>query len=80
VRNFLIIKGFWKLLFGGLLGGLISFAYYYFIGCATGSCPIQSNPVLMTGYGMLFGAIMGFPGKKESDKNLSNDQPIKEGN
>lgn len=27
---------------GGVLAGL---AYYHFIGCATGSCPITSNPV-----------------------------------
>jgi len=80
VRNFLITKGYWKLLLGGLLGGIIGFAYYFFIGCATGSCPIQSNPFLMTGYGMLFGSILGFPGKKQSEKNSSNDQPLTEGN
>ena len=27
---------------GGALAGL---AYYYFIGCSSGSCPITSNPL-----------------------------------
>ena len=27
---------------GGALAGL---AYYHFVGCATGACPITSNPV-----------------------------------
>jgi len=78
VRNFIITRGYWKLLLGGLLGGIVGFVYYYFIGCATGSCPIQSNPFLMTGYGMLFGFILGFPGKKQPKKS-SNDQPLAEG-
>ena len=26
-------------------GALAGFGYYYFIGCATGSCPITANPI-----------------------------------
>lgn len=36
----------------GIAGG---FGYYYFIGCATGSCPLKSNPWIMMGYGGLIG-------------------------
>jgi len=48
-----------------LLGAGIGFAYYYFIGCTTGSCPIQSNPYLSTAYGALVGAAFLLPGKKK---------------
>ena len=41
---------------GFVLGGLAGFIYYYKVGCASGTCPIKSNPWLMT----LWGAIMGY--------------------
>jgi hypothetical protein len=43
--------------FGGL-GAAAGFAYYYFVGCTTGSCPITSSPVLMTAYGALVGVVL----------------------
>ena len=33
-------------------------AYYYFIGCATGSCPITSNPVSSMVYMGLIGWLL----------------------
>lgn len=41
-----------------LLGGAGGFAYYYFIGCASGTCPITSSPYISTGYGALIGVIL----------------------
>jgi hypothetical protein len=41
---------------GFVLGGIAGFIYYYKVGCASGTCPIKSNPWLMT----LWGAIMGY--------------------
>ena len=41
-----------------VLGALGGYAYYYFIGCASGSCPISSNPWISTAYGMLIGGVM----------------------
>jgi len=49
-------------------GALLGYAYYYFIGCNTGSCPITSNPYTTTVYGALIGAIWSFPTKKKSKK------------
>ena len=40
---------------GGVLAGL---AYYHFIGCATGSCPITSNPVSSMVYMGLIGWLL----------------------
>ncbi|HET53933.1 MAG TPA: hypothetical protein ENN33_01800 [Ignavibacteria bacterium] len=50
------------------VGALLGYAYYYFIGCNTGSCPITSNPYTTTVYGALIGAIWSFPTKKKSQK------------
>lgn len=44
------------LLLGVFLGIIGGFAYWNFVGCANGTCMIQSNAYMMTGYG----AIMGF--------------------
>jgi hypothetical protein len=47
-----------------LLGSAGGFAYYYFIGCASGTCPITSNPYISTGYGALIGAVLSMGPKK----------------
>lgn len=41
-------------------GGAAGFAYYYIIGCASGSCPITSNPFISTAYGAVVGIVLGF--------------------
>ena len=45
-----------RVLLGVVLGGAAGFAYYKFIGCSTGSCPLTSNPWISTLYGMAVGA------------------------
>ena len=47
-----------------LLGGIAGFAYYYFIGCKTGSCPISGNPYISTTYGSLLGFLFSLNNKK----------------
>lgn len=37
-------------------GALVGLAYYYFVGCATGSCAITSNPI----NSMLYMGLMGW--------------------
>lgn len=41
-----------------LAGAMAGYAYYYWIGCVSGSCPITSNPWMSTGYGMLLGLLL----------------------
>jgi hypothetical protein len=54
IKKFLTLR----LLLGLVIGGVLGFGYYYFVGCNSGSCAITSNPLRMTGYGMLFGALL----------------------
>ena len=48
----------WKRVAGAVIGGVLGFAYYKFIGCATGACPITSNPWISTGYGAVLGLLI----------------------
>jgi hypothetical protein len=41
-----------------LLGAAGGYAYYYYIGCASGACPISSNPYVSTVYGSVIGALL----------------------
>jgi high-affinity Fe2+/Pb2+ permease len=47
-----------KISLGLVIGGLIGFAFYWFIGCSTGACPITSNPWISTIFGMVVGAML----------------------
>lgn len=47
-----------------IIGGVLGYSYYYFIGCNNG-CVIQSNPYASTIYGALIGVLFSFPSKKQ---------------
>jgi len=49
----------------GLIGG---YAYYYFIGCMNGNCPLTSNPYISTLYGGVIGLIFSLPSKKKEEQ------------
>jgi hypothetical protein len=48
-----------------LLGALGGFAYYYFVGCHSGACPISSNPWVSTAYGAGMGLILTIGERKK---------------
>jgi len=54
-----------RLLLGMSTGAVLGYAYYYFIGCQTGSCPLTSNPIISTVYGAVAGLIISMPSKKQ---------------
>ena len=54
-----------KMGIGVFLGGVVGYAYYYFIGCKSGTCAITSSPVISTLYGVLLGVLWTFPTKKK---------------
>ena len=53
---------------GVLIGFVSGYLYYYFVGCASGTCAITSSPINSTLYfGVLGGLIVNII--KPSDKN-----------
>ena len=62
-------KNILKMLIYGAIGALAGFAYYYFIGCKSGACPLSSNWKITTIYGFVSGVIVGIPSKKKNKEN-----------
>ncbi len=56
-----------------LLGGAAGFAYYYFIGCASGTCPITGNPYVSTMYGAFMGTVVGWPKTVRAEKSEAGE-------
>ena len=54
-------------------GALLGFAYYYFIGCNSGTCAITSSPYISTAYGGLIGLLLSFPSKKKKKEKVNED-------
>ncbi len=54
MKNFLTKH--WLKIVGIIVGAIGGYAYYHFVGCVTGTCPITSNPYRM----MIYGAIIGY--------------------
>lgn len=46
-------------LIGTGIGAIAGLAYWYFVGCADGTCAITSNPYRSAAYGFMMGAIAG---------------------
>jgi hypothetical protein len=56
------------------IGGAAGYAYYYYVGCVSGTCAITSNPYISTVYGMAIAALLiDSPKKKESEPNGTDD-------
>jgi hypothetical protein len=51
-----------------LIGAVGGYFYYYFIGCANGSCPITGNPIISTFYGAIMGSVFVFGKQKNKNK------------
>ena len=43
---------------GIVAGGGLGFAYYKFVGCASGACPLTGNPWIATIYGGVIGLLI----------------------
>lgn len=62
----------WKVA-GVLIGAIAGFAYWYFIGCNSGTCPIQANWHTSTLFGGLIGYILPNSPKKEKPNKSQED-------
>lgn len=58
-------------LIGIVVGGIGGFLYWKFVGCASGTCPLTSNWMIMTGYGILIGYVITdfIPMKQKQSEN-----------
>lgn len=50
---------------GIFIGAIAGYLYYHFVGCASGTCAITSNPLNSTLYGALMGGLLFNMFKKE---------------
>lgn len=46
------------IILGVLIGGGLGFAWYRWIGCSSGTCPLLSNPYTSILYGMILGGLI----------------------
>lgn len=53
---------------GIAIGALAGYGYYYYVGCASGSCAITSKPLNSTLYGALMGGLVFNMFVKETKK------------
>jgi hypothetical protein len=63
-----------KLLVSTLVGLAGGYAYYYFIGCNSGTCAITSSPVNSLIWGGFMGLTFGWPTKKDLEKKSSTPE------
>ena len=56
MENF--IKKYKLGIIGIVLGGILGYDYYHFIGCNTGTCAITSKPINSSVYGMVMGYLI----------------------
>ena len=43
---------------GVLVGAVLGYAYYHYVGCASGTCSITSKPLNSTIYGAVLGGLL----------------------
>jgi len=43
---------------GVIVGSIAGYAYYHYVGCASGTCSITSKPLNSTLYGALMGGLL----------------------
>ncbi|MEO9257798.1 MAG: DUF6132 family protein [Crocinitomicaceae bacterium] len=59
------------IIIGVLVGAIGGFAYYFFVGCASGTCAITSKPINSTIYGALMGGLL-FSSFKKTNSTENN--------
>ena len=47
-----------RIIIGIIIGAGLGFGWYQLAGCPSGACPLTSNPVISTLYGMTVGALL----------------------
>ncbi len=75
IKTFFLNKFSVLSLVGFVIGGIGGYLYYYFIGCNSGTCPIQSNPILSVIWGALLGYLLldMFKKRKSQEKKAAEE-------
>lgn len=68
VKKFLLLGG------GALLGAVAGYAYWYYVGCMSGSCSITSSPVNSSLYGAAMGGLFISIFDKKAPENKTSGQ------
>jgi hypothetical protein len=50
------LKKHYLKIIGMIFGSFAGYAYYHFVGCNSGACPITSNPYIS----VIYGAVLGY--------------------
>ncbi len=64
------MKKYYKHILFTVIGATGGFLYYYYIGCASGHCPITGNPYISTVYGGVLGFLFAMSPNKKNQKNV----------
>lgn len=54
-----IAKRGWPYILGAVLGGIIGYLYWYYIGCVGGACPLKATPMPSIVLGVAVGIYVG---------------------
>ncbi len=63
-----------KEIIGVIVGALSGWAYWYFVGCSSGTCAITSNPLNSTVYGAVMGALAAGLFRKSPEGNSHSEK------
>jgi hypothetical protein len=64
-------RRYWKISAFTIAGALAGFAYWRFVGCTSGSCPITANWHTSTLVGGLLGFLVSETGKNQNNEKSS---------
>lgn len=59
---------------GVVTGAIAGWCYWYFVGCASGTCLITSRPLNSSLYGALMGAVLFSMFKKDKKQTLKTEK------
>ena len=65
-----MFKKYQRTILGILLGAIFGYLYYYYVGCASGTCNITSKPLNSTLYGAVMGGLLFNIFEKKPNKNI----------
>ena len=59
---------------GAVAGAIGGYFYWLYVGCASGTCPITSSPLMSTVWGAVMGGLLLSIFQKDKDKDKSKKQ------